>query len=199
MQPGVISEGCSSVYSAHPPHRPSPAPHRVGQGTQISYAGILLAVLIGVLHAALAPVITVAGVHPNLALVATVLLTDLGGFGVGVIFAFVAGLTANLLVREPLGSIPLALLLVVAGVAGSARILGRVTWAFPVVAVLVASILVDLLSLGILRLVDLPLSGGLPAERLLAAALLNAGLAAVLVAPVRLIAQRNAPDEKPAW
>ena len=168
----------SSVYSPHPPVA-SATRRRVGQGTQISYTGILLAVLLGVLHAALAPVITVAGVHPNVVLVATVLATDLRGFGVGVIFAFIAGLTANLLVREPLGSIPLGLLLVA--------------------AVLVGSILVDLLSLGILRLVDVPLAGGLPTEPFVSAALLNAGVAALLVVPLRLVALRNTGDEKAAW
>jgi len=188
----------SSVYSPHPPVA-SATRRRVGQGTQISYTGILLAVLLGVLHAALAPVITVAGVHPNVVLVATVLATDLRGFGVGVIFAFIAGLTANLLVREPLGSIPLGLLLVAAGVAGGARVFGRLAWAFPVAAVLVGSILVDLLSLGILRLVDVPLAGGLPTEPFVSAALLNAGVAALLVVPLRLVALRNTGDEKAAW
>jgi len=68
-------------------------------------------------------------------LVAVVLVTAMRGFGAGVIWAFVAGVSANLLVREPLGSIPLGLLLVAAAVAGGERLFGRLTWAYPVAAV----------------------------------------------------------------
>jgi len=172
---------------------------RVGRGTQISYTGILLAVLIGILHAAAAPVLALGGVHPNFVLVAVVLVTVMRGFGTGVIWAFVAGVSANLLVRDPLGSIPLGLLLVAAAVAGGERLFGRLTWAYPVVAVLVASVVVDLVSLGILRLVDPPLAGDLPVQRMISAALFNAGIAAVLVVPARLLASRAAPDETAAW
>ena len=49
-------------------------------------------------------------------------------------WAFTAGLTANLLVGDPLGSIPLAMLLVAILVAGGARLLGRVGWIYPIVA-----------------------------------------------------------------
>lgn len=172
---------------------------RVGQGTQISYTGVLFAVLIGVLHAAVAPVLTVAGVHPNLVLVAVVLAASLGGLGTGVTWAFVAGLTANLLVREPLGSIPLGLLLVAAAVAGGDRLFGRLAWAYPVAAVFVGSIFVDALSLGILRLVDEPLAAGFPLQRIISAALLNTSIVAIVALPSRLIASRNAPDEGTAW
>jgi cell shape-determining protein MreD len=138
-------------------------------------------------------------VHPNFVLVAVVLVTAMRGFGAGVIWAFVAGVSANLMVREPLGSIPLGLLLVAAAVAGGERLFGRLTWAYPVAAVLVGSVVVDLVSLGILRLVDPPLGGGLPVQRIISAALFNAGIAAVLVLPARLLASRAAPDERAAW
>lgn len=182
------------------PARPATATRpRVGQGTQISYTGVLFAVLIGVLHAAVAPVLTVAGVHPNIVLVAVVLAASIGGLGTGVTWAFVAGVTANLLVREPLGSIPLGLLLVAAAVAGGDRLFGRLAWAYPVAAVFVGSIFVDALSLGILRLVDEPLAAGFPLLRIISAALLNTSIAAIVALPSRLLASRNAPDEGTAW
>ena len=78
----------------------SPSRRRAGQGTQISYASLLLAVLIGILHAAVAPVLVIGDVHPNLILVAVVLATVLNGFLPGVAWAFVGGLTANLLIRQ---------------------------------------------------------------------------------------------------
>jgi len=181
--------------------RPPPpqSRRRVGRGKQISYIGVLLAVLIGILHAALAPVLTVADVHPNIVLIAVVLVTTFVGFGPGVVWAFVAGLTANLLGRDPLGSVPLALLLVAAGVAGGNHLFGRLAWAIPVLAVLLGSILVDGVSLGILRLVDSSLAGGIPVQRILTAALLNASIAGLLIVPARLLAARIAPEETAAW
>lgn len=137
--------------------------------------------------------------HPNIVLIAVVLVTALGGFGPGVMWAFVAGLSANLLGRDPLGSIPLGLLLVAAGVAGGHRLFGRLAWAYPVLAVLLGSIVVDVVSLGILRLVDSSLAGAIPAQRILTAALLNAGIAGLLVMPARLLAARIAPEETAAW
>ena len=132
-------------------------------------------------------------------LVAVVLMTAMRGFGTGVAWAFVAGVSANLLVREPLGSIPLGLLLVSAAVAGGERLFGRLAWAYPVAAVLVGSMVVDLISLGIMGLVDPPVGRGIPMPRIVGAALLNGGIAALLVVPVRLLATRAAADETGAW
>ena len=153
----------------------------------------------GILHAAAAPVIAIGDVHPNLVLVAVVLVSVVQGFEGGVVWAFVAGLTANLLVREPLGSIPLGLLVVTAGVSGGERLFGRLTWAYPVAAVAIGSIVVDLISLGVMKMVDLPLAGSLPVQRILAAALLNMTIAAIVIVPTRVLVARAGGDEKPAW
>lgn len=131
-------------------------------------------------------------------LVAVVVVTVVRGFGPGVVWAFVSGLTANLLTRAPLGSIPLGLLVVAAGVAGGERIFGRLSLAYPVAAIAIGSIVVDTISLGVLRMVDLPLSDGFPAQRMLAAALVNATLGAIVIIPVRILAARTAA-ERPAW
>jgi rod shape-determining protein MreD len=166
----------------------------------ISYLHPLLAIVVGLFHAAIAPVIVVAGVKPNLVLVAVVLVTVLLGFLPGITWAFVAGLTANLLVGDPLGSVPLLMLLVAALVAGGARLLGRVVWVYPVIAVFAASIVADLGALAISQLVaDAPMPAVLPTEIILAAAVLNAAVAAVLLVPARLLVVRYAPDDAPAW
>ena len=141
----------------------------------------------------------IGGVRPNLVLVAVVLLTVLRGFGPGVAWAFVAGLSANLLVREPLGSIPLALLLLVVIVAAGQRVFGRMPWVYPVAAVLVGSLFADLVALGVLRLVDLPLQGGIPFDLLLPAAVLNAVLGALALYPARLLLLRLDVPDQPAW
>ena len=98
----------------------------------------------GIAHAGLAPEIEVAGVRPNLMLIAVVLVTALAGFGPGVVWAFAGGVTANLISTAPLGSIPLSLLLVSALVAGGDRVLGRLIWLYPLLAAFAGSVLADL-------------------------------------------------------
>ena len=130
---------------------------------------------------------------------AVVLVTVLTGFGPGVAWAFVAGLTANLLTRDPLGSLPLGLLLVAAAVAGGERLFGRLSWAYPLASVAIGSVVIDLMSLAILQMVDLPLAGDLPVQRIAAAALLNTAIAAIVILPARIMLMRAGRAEKAAW
>ncbi len=143
--------------------------------------------------------IEIAGVRPNLVLVAVVLVTVLLGFGPGIIWAFVGGSTANLLVQDPLGTLPLSLLLVSAMVAGGSQILGRLTWVYPVLACFAGSMLADLVKLGVYRLVENPLQVGVPLELILPAAFLNAAIVILALYPARLATARLVPEEKPAW
>ena len=168
-------------------------------GAVISYVSPLLAVIVGIFHAALAPVIVIGGVKPNLVLVAVVMVTYLAGFLPGITWAFVAGLTANLLVGDPLGSIPLSMLLVAIVVAGGARLMGRVVWVFPVLATFVGSLVADLVSLGVNQLVGDVVITSLPIDLLLGAATLNAAVAALIMLPARMAVGRYAPDEAGAW
>jgi rod shape-determining protein MreD len=169
------------------------------RGVIISYLSPLLAILVGIVHAALAPVIVVGGVKPNLVLVAVVLVTLLVGLLPGITWAFTAGLTANLLVGAPLGSIPLAMLLVAVLVGAGARLLGRVGWIYPIAATFVGSIVADLVALGISQLVTDAAATGIPVDLILAAATLNAAIAAILLYPARFIAARYVAEEAPAW
>jgi rod shape-determining protein MreD len=167
--------------------------------TQMSYLSPLLAVVVGIVHAGLAPVIVIAGVKPNLVLVAVVLVTCLAGFTPGIIWAFVAGLTANLLVGEPLGSVPLVLLVVAVLVAGGSRILGGLVWIYPVTAAFVGSIVADLGSLFVAQLVAESSPTGAPFDIIFLAAILNAGIVALLLLPARALARRSTPEDAPAW
>jgi rod shape-determining protein MreD len=177
----------------------SAAHPRASGDEAISYLSPLLAVVTGIVHAGLAPVIVVGGVKPNLILVAVVLVTCTFGFLPGIVWAFAAGLTANLLVGEPLGSVPLSLLVVAAIVAGGQRVLSRLTWLYPILAAFVGSVVVDVLGLLIFELVADPVQAGVPMQLVLPAAVLNAGIAGALVYPVRLLSERYAPQERGAW
>ena len=189
---GCVS-GLPTVYSGRI-HASTP-----GAGV-ISYLHPLLAFLVGIAHAAIAPVILIGDVKPNLVVVAVALVTVLLGFLPGITWAFVAGVAANLLVSDPLGSVPLSMLLVAAVVAGGARVFGRLTWIYPLMAVFMGSVIADLASLLIRQLVaDAPLLTGLPWELVLTAAVLNAVIGAIVLVPARLAVARYAPDEAPAW
>jgi len=137
---------------------------------------------------------------PNLVLVAVVLVTTSFGFSVGITWAFLSGLVANLLIPEPLGSIPLALLLVAALVSGGDRVLGRLVWAYPILAAFAGSIMADLVSLAALSLVgNGSLGTTVPLQLILSAAVLNAAITGLLLVPMRLVILRYRPEEKPAW
>ena len=136
---------------------------------------------------------------PNLVLVAVVLVTALAGFMPGITWAFVAGLTANLLVGDPLGSIPITMLVVAALVAGGARALGRMVWIYPVMAVFVGSIVADLGALLIGQLVGGAGPLDLPVPIILAAALLNSAIAALALYPARALAARYVNNEATTW
>ena len=176
-----------------------PSLEEIPGGVAIWYLSPLLAVVLGIVHAALAPVIVIGGVKPNLVLIGVVLVTSLAGFLPGVTWAFVAGLTANLLVGDPLGSMPLALLIVATLVAGGARVFGRLIWIYPIAAALIGSIVYDVVTLVIKQLVSDTGNAGMPFDLILAAAVLNAAITAVLLYPARLIAMRWVPDEVAAW
>ena len=203
---GLSTDVSRDTYVEHRPEQPGPAPilaphatHSDSPGAVISYLSPLLAVIVGIVHAALAPIIVVGGVKPNLVLVAVVLVTALAGFMPGITWAFVAGLTANLLVGDPLGSVPLTMLLVATLVAGGARVLGRMVWIYPVAAVFAGSIIADVASLLIGLLVGHAGPIEIPIAIILTVALLNSVVAALVLYPARALAGRYVSDEAAAW
>jgi rod shape-determining protein MreD len=147
----------------------------------------------------LAPVIVIGGVKPNLVLVAVVLVTVLIGFLPGIVWAFVAGVTANLLVGDPLGAIPLSMLVVAVLVAGGARPFGRMVWIYPVIAAFAGSVIADMLLVGVGQLVGEGRGAAIPFEIIVAAGSLNAAIVALALYPARVLAGRYAVDEAGAW
>ena len=89
--------------------------------------------------------------RPNLILAAVVVVTILGD-GRGRLWAFIGGLTANLLTTDALGTIPLGLLLVVGMVTVLDRALGRRTALLALLGGAAGSVLLDLVGVGLLVL-----------------------------------------------
>ncbi len=153
----------------------------------------------GIVHAGLAPVLVVGGVKPDIVLVAVVLVTTSFGFSQGIVWAFVAGTVANLLIPEPLGSVPLALLAVTALVSAGSVVLGRLVWVYPIGAAFAGSVIADFVSLGALAAVGGSLAVGIPLELIVPAAVLNAALTGLLLVPTRILQLRYRPEENAAW
>lgn len=143
--------------------------------------------------------IVVADVKPNFVLIAVILVTAVYGFMPGITWAFVAGLTANLLVGDALGSVPLTMLVVAAMVAGGSSLLGRMVWIYPVLATFLGSVVADVTSLVVGGLVSESPVARIPADVILVAALINAVLAGLVLYPVRAASARYATQEVGAW
>jgi cell shape-determining protein MreD len=191
---GIPHCPAASVYSVAAISPPS-------QGTRgpDTYISVLLAILVGVVHAGLAPVLVLGGVKPDIVLVAVVLVTTSFGFTQGIVWAFVAGTTANLLIPEPLGSVPLAMLAVTALVSAGSTVLGSLVWVYPIGAAFAGSVIADFVALGALTAVGGSLDVGVPLELIIPAAVLNATLAGLLMIPTRILLLRYRPEEKAAW
>ncbi len=123
------------------------APHDL-ENRPINVISALLAFVTGLIHASIAPLLAMGDVRPNLILAAVVTTTALFGLGTGAVWAFVGGLTANLLTTDPLGTIPLGLLLVAGLVALAGQGTGRGGPLLALFGGLVGSLILDLLGLG---------------------------------------------------
>src|SRR5688572_19224530 len=88
------------LYLVNPPRTAATREYR-----PINALSALLAFVIGVIHAGLAPVLSAGDMRPNLILACVVAVTALAGLEVGVAWAFVGGLTVNLLTTDPLGGV----------------------------------------------------------------------------------------------
>jgi cell shape-determining protein MreD len=130
--------------------------------------------------------------RPSLILGSVVAATALAGLETGVTWAFVGGLTVNLLTTDPLGSIPLGLLLVVSLVAAIGRLVGRHGALVALLAGAVGSLVVDLVGMVVLVLVG-GASVSQPATLfglLIPTAAVNAVLAVVLFVAARAALSR---------
>ena len=140
--------------------------------------------------------------RPNLILAAVVAVTALFGLGAGATWAFIGGLTANLLTTDPLGVIPLGLLLVAGLIALLGPPLGRRPVVLAFVGGLAGSTMLDLADVLVLALQD----GSAPATGIdslillvLPTAIANGILAAAIFLAARAAAGRISPEMPAAW
>jgi rod shape-determining protein MreD len=95
--------------------------------------------LAALLELTLAPYIDVGGAHPHLVLLVAVIVTAAFGFDGGLAVAVAGGLVLDILAPRPLGATVFVLLLVVGGVAASARVLAGLRILAPILLVAAAS------------------------------------------------------------
>jgi len=165
----------------------------------INAISALLALITGVIHASLASVLAVGDLRPNLMLAAVVTVTALLGLGTGAVWAFVGGLTVNLLTTDPLGSVPLGFLLVAGLLTGASRLVGRSGAPLALLGGVLGSLLVDLVGLIVLVLVGgapLPQPASL-AGLLLPTAAVNGLLAALVFVAARAALSRFGLEPSP--
>lgn len=114
------------------------------------------------------------------------------GIGPGATWAFVGGLTANLLTTDPLGTIPLGLLAVSGFVALGVRGLGRSPLALALLGGAVGSLLLDAASAVVIFLQGAGVSPDLAGIGLaiLPTAILNGALAGAFFLVARAVADR---------
>lgn len=152
----------------------------------------LLAIAVGVLHAGLSPVISLAGAVPNLVLLASVILASWVGAVPALVVAFAGGLVASLYGGEPLGAVPLVTVVVTGLVAVGAGRVAPIAPVYAVGAVFVGSLVADRATTAVASVV----AGGwpmAPLEVAIRAASLNATLAALVVAGAILLTRRRRP------
>lgn len=140
--------------------------------------------------------------RPNLILSAVAAVTALFGLGAGATWAFVGGLTANLLTTDPLGVVPLGLLLVAGLVALCGRPLGRRPVLLAFVGGLAGSAVLDLADVLILALEGGSAPGtGIAGMTLLVlpTAIANGILAAAIFVAARAAASRISSEMPAAW
>ena len=162
----------------------------------LAVVGALVATLF---DTSIAPYLQIGGAQPDLVLVFAVIWTIVVGFEGGLIWAFVGGLAIDLLAPRPLGSTAFAMLLVVGAAAIFSRVMVRGSYARPIIAVFLCSLMYTSLYIAINR----ALRGPIPLDDAVSAVVPGAILDAVialLVAPVivRLHA-RTADRDRVDW
>ena len=157
------------------------------------------AIAVAALQTTIAPYLRVGGAQPDLILVAAVVWTVVAGIDTGLVWAFLGGITIDLLAPRPLGSTAFTLLLAV----GAAALLSRATTRWRYLAPIVIVFLLSIVSSGIFSVVYAALRSPIaladPVRVLVPAAAYDALLAA-LIGPLAIaIRARREEEDRVGW
>ena len=157
------------------------------------------ATVAALLESSVVPYLRVGESLPHLVFVFAVIVTVIGGFDRGLVWAFVGGLFLDVFTQRPLGISAFALLLCVGGVAGLNRLLSRARPLLPIIATLLLSLVYSMsLYLTFAALEGSPPAGD-PVALFLPGAAYDGVLAAIFGPLLVAIADRRAESERVEW
>ena len=157
------------------------------------------AIVAALLESTVIPYLRIGDAQPHLVFVLAIIVTVVGGFDRGLVFAFVGGLFLDVLTQRPLGISAFALLLSVGGVALLSRAMSRARPLVPIVATLVLSLVYSMS----LFVTFSALQGAVPSRNavglFLPSITYDVVLAALLGPLLVSVADRRAEAERPEW
>ncbi len=156
------------------------------------------ATVAALLESSVVPYLRLGDSQPHLVFVFAVIVTVVGGFDRGLVWAFVGGLLLDVLTQRPLGISAFALLLSVGGVAVLGRLLSRARPLLPIVATLLLSFVYSMS----LYLTFAALRGSPPGDPLglfLPGVAYDTLIAALLGPLLVAVADRRAESERVEW
>ncbi len=156
------------------------------------------AVVAALFETSLAPFLQFGGAQPDLLLVIAVIWTMIVGLEGGMAWAFVGGLTIDLLGTDPLGSTAFALLVSVGVAALAGRFMGPARLAGPVLLVFVLSIVESLVLYVLVEALQGPVPVPDLASLVVPRAIYNTVLALPLTA-VAVLIRRRRETERVDW
>ena len=157
------------------------------------------ATVAALLESSVVPYLRVEDAQPHLVFVLAVVVTVVGGFDRGLVWAFVGGLVLDILTQRPIGVSAFALLVCVGGVAGVNRVLSRARPLVPIAATLLVSFVYSMsLFVTYAALGESTLRGD-PLQLFLPSAAYDT-IVAALVGPLLVsVADRRADSERVDW
>ncbi len=159
------------------------------------YAVAAILVSTGALQTAVAPHLTIMGIRPNLSLVVVTAWGLLRGSGAGLWWGLGAGLATDLFAGVPLGTFATGLVLS-GGVAGlGERQIFRTNFLMPVLMIGLNTLLANLVTLGVLKLLDWPIYFGATMKAaVLPEMVYNIGVMVVLFPVLAWLSRRTAGE-----
>jgi rod shape-determining protein MreD len=137
------------------------------------------AVVAALVEYTVVPYLKVGNAYPQPLLVFGVIWTIASGLEAGLVWAFVGGLTLDILTQRPLGSSAFALLIAIGAASIVGSLFGRVRIVAPIVATAVASVIYSMLSLAAVSMLSPATLSSVSAEGVVGSMLYDTVLAAL--------------------